>query len=153
MSTAIITTGTAPVSIDAASIDAASVDAPSSVPVPSVPVSASAHINAAGSAGPRLRLTPRGRRVFTTLAALPLVIVALAFALNGGVATASSDGSTVPVETVTVGAGQSLWELASEIAPQADPRDVIADLVSFNHLTTTQITPGQQLDVPNRYAS
>jgi len=148
MSTAIITTGFAPASVNAASVDAAS-----SIPVTSVPVAASAHINAAGTAKPRLRLTPRGRRVFTTLAALPLVIVALAFALNGGVATASSDGSTVPVETVTVGAGQSLWELASEIAPQADPRDVIADLVSFNHLTTTQITPGQQLDVPNRYAS
>ena len=115
------------------------------------PVAASAHVNRTVVKS-HLRLTPRGRRVFTTLAALPLVIAALAFALNGGMATASPEGSGVPVESVTVEAGQSLWELASEIAPDADPRDVIADLVSFNNLKTTAITPGQQLDVPTSYS-
>ena len=143
MSTAMITAGFAP------AVSIPSADLPSAV-------RATAHVNSAqeGAAPkPRLRLTKRGRRVFTTLAALPLVVAALAFALNGGVATASSDGSTVPVETVTVGAGQSLWELAGEIDPEADPRDVISDLVSFNHLSTTQLTPGQQLDVPTRYSN
>ena len=120
------------------------------------PVAASAHVNvAAGNAAgakSHLRLTPRGRRVFTTLAALPLAIAALAFALNGGMATASPEGSSVPLESVTVEAGQTLWELASEIAPEADPRDVIADIVAFNSLKTTAITPGQQLDVPTSYS-
>jgi len=144
MSTATITTGFAPAADGGL------------VLVTAAPVPAAAHTNAAGSARgtgkSHLRLTARGRRVFTGLAALPLVIAALAFALNGGVATASSSGSDVPVETVTVEAGQSLWELASDIAPDADPRDVIADLVSFNDLTTTAITPGQQLDVPTAYS-
>src|SRR5690554_5293682 len=55
---------------------------------------------------PRLRLTRRGRVVFTTLAATPLVLAALAFALNGGMATATVEaGST---DYVTVLSGQSL---------------------------------------------
>jgi len=138
MSTATITTGFAPAA------DAGF-----------APVPAASHVTSEASrvvARSHLRLTPRGRRVFTTLAALPLVIAALAFALNGGMATASPEGSSVPLQTVTVEAGQSLWELASDIAPDADPRDVIADIVSFNNLSTTAITPGQQLDVPTAYS-
>ena len=103
-------------------------------------------------AQPRLKLTPRGRRVFTGLAALPLVIAALAIALNGGVATASSEGSSTPVETVTVEAGQSLWQLAEEIAPEADPRDVIDEVVTFNRLSSVSVQPGQQLDIPTIYS-
>ena len=153
MSTAMITPGFAPVASLPVAVPAiAHVNAAHVSAIEASAVEASA-AGAGTAPKSRLRLTKRGRRVFTTLAALPLVIAALAFALNGGVATASPDGSIVPVETVTVGAGQSLWELAGEIDPEADPRDVISDLVSFNHLTTTQLTPGQQLDVPTRYSS
>lgn len=101
----------------------------------------------------KLKLTARGRRVFTGLAALPLVVVAVAFALNGGMATASTGLSTTPVETVTVEAGQSLWQLAEEIAPEADPRDVIDEVVSFNQLSSVEIQPGQQLDIPTIYSN
>ena len=105
------------------------------------------------SGTPKLRLTARGRRVFTGLAALPLVVVAVAFALNGGMATASTGLSTSPLETVTVEAGQSLWQLAEEIAPEADPRDVIDEVISFNNLSSVEIQPGQQLDIPTIYSN
>ncbi|MHB1171702.1 MAG: LysM peptidoglycan-binding domain-containing protein [Lacisediminihabitans sp.] len=105
-----------------------------------------------GRSVPGLRLTKRGRRVFTAFAALPLVIAALVFALNGGVATATDHGSSTRLQYVTVEAGQSLWQLAETIAPTADPRDVISDLVHLNQLAGTDVQPGQQLAIPAQYS-
>jgi LysM repeat protein len=97
----------------------------------------------------RLRLTARGRAVFTTLAAVPLVIGALAIALNGGSALASAPGAgSASFAYVTVASGQSLWELAETIAPTADPRDVIADIVNLNQLQSEDVQPGQRLALP-----
>ena len=101
---------------------------------------------------PRLRLTRRGRRVLTTLAALPLIAAALVFGLNGGMATATSTSSSTTFRYVTVGAGQSLWQLALEIAPSADPREVISDIVHLNQLSSSDIQAGQRLAVPVRYS-
>lgn len=95
----------------------------------------------------RLRLTRRGRIVFTALAATPLVVAALILGLNGGVATATS-GAGAPLDAVTVSAGQSLWSVASEIAPDQDPRDVMASLVKVNKLSSPEIAAGQQLLIP-----
>jgi hypothetical protein len=100
----------------------------------------------------RLRLTRRGRVVLTLLATTPLVILALLTALNGGMATATSAPSGVEFSYITVEAGQSLWQLAETVAPQADPRDVIADLVRFNGLQDSTIHPGERLAIPPAYA-
>ena len=98
---------------------------------------------------PRLRLTKRGRAVLTTLAATPLVVGALLFALNGGGAIASLEGSNVPFEYVTVESGQTMWQLAEELAPQSDPRDVIAQIVEFNQLDGADVAAGQELAIPS----
>jgi len=101
----------------------------------------------------RLRLTRRGRAVLTALAALPLVIGALVFALNGGGAVATSEQTHVSFQHVTVESGDSLWTVAERLAPSADPRDVIADLVQLNGLDASGVvSPGQQLAVPTKYA-
>ena len=102
---------------------------------------------------PKLRLTPRGRAVLTTLAAIPLVIAAALFALNGGGAVATQEVAQAGVEYeyVTVEAGESLWALATDIAPTADPRDVISDILAFNGMSSSQIEPGQQLAIPTKY--
>jgi hypothetical protein len=97
----------------------------------------------------RLRLTRRGRVVFTTLAATPLVLAALAFALNGGMATATVDQGTT--DYVTVLSGQSLWQLADEVAPGEDTREVVAQLLRANSLDSAEVFPGQQLAVPSQY--
>jgi LysM repeat protein len=101
---------------------------------------------------PRLRLTKRGRRVLVFLVAFPLVAAALAFALNGGMAAATNVSGASSLQYVTVESGQSLWQLASEIAPSADPRDVISDVVHLNQLTGTDIQAGQRLAIPARYS-
>lgn len=103
---------------------------------------------------PRLRLTRRGRVVFTTLAATPFVFAALAFALNGGMATATVEqGSTDENldSSVTVLAGQSLWQLAEEVAPGEDTREVVAQLLRANSLESAEVFPGQQLALPHQY--
>ncbi len=100
---------------------------------------------------PRLRLTKRGRGVLTTLAAAPLVIAALVFALNGGMATATLEGTEAGLTYVTVDTGQGLWEVAETIAPNADPRDVIADIMALNRLESADVLAGQQLAIPTKY--
>ncbi len=101
---------------------------------------------------PRLRLTQRGRAVLTFLAATPLVIGALLFALNGGTATASLEGSSAAFEYVTIEQGQTLWQVAETIAPAADPRDVISELMSLNQLTSADVSAGQELAIPAKWA-
>ncbi|WP_445442179.1 hypothetical protein [Clavibacter sp. km1a] len=100
----------------------------------------------------RLRITRRGRIVLTALVAAPLALGAGLVALNGGAAVASKDVSGTAFEYVTVSSGQSLWDLAEEIAPSADPRDVIASVVDLNRLPTSDVAAGQQLAVPAEYA-
>lgn len=98
----------------------------------------------------RLRLTRRGRRVIALLAALPIVFAAFVFALNGGGAVATGESSATTFSYVTIEAGQSLWQLAQTLAPAADPRDVIAEIVSLNNISG-EIQPGQRIAIPAAY--
>lgn len=96
----------------------------------------------------RLRLTRRGRVVFTTLAALPLVFGAFALAGGVGTASASDRGPGQSFDYVTIAAGQSLWQVAEELDPTADPRDVIAEIVDLNRLASDAVQPGQRIALP-----
>lgn len=100
---------------------------------------------------PRLRLTGRGRRVLTVAISLPLVVAAFWLAMNGGGASATLEGSDTGFEYVTVEPGESLWRLAEQIAPQADPRDVIADVMQLNQLDSADVFAGQELAIPATY--
>ncbi|MCM3656811.1 LysM peptidoglycan-binding domain-containing protein [Agromyces mediolanus] len=106
--------------------------------------------NGFSGARTRLRLTRRGRVVFTALGALPLVIWA-AFSVLGAGAAAADDafGQTgTSFEYVTVGAGDTLWEIAEAADPGADPRVVIDDIVRLNGLDSSVVEPGQRLALP-----
>ncbi|WP_353987655.1 LysM peptidoglycan-binding domain-containing protein [Ruicaihuangia caeni] len=115
-------------------------------------MSASHRTIAPRTTAPRLRLTRRGRAVFTTLAAIPAVAGALVIGLQGGAATAGDTASGVTFSTVTVEAGESLWSIAERIAPSSDPRDVIYEIARLNQLESTDVQPGQQLAMPLAYA-
>jgi hypothetical protein len=96
---------------------------------------------------PRLRITQRGRRVLTALVALPLVIAAFSLALSSGGATATSTATSNDFSYVTIASGQSLWQLAQQVAPNRDPRDVVDAIVALNHLQG-EIQPGQRIALP-----
>ena len=101
----------------------------------------------------RLRLTRRGRVVFTTLAAIPLVIGVAVVGLSAGGAAANTAAAGATFTYITVDPGESLWQLAESIAPDADPRDVIAEIMNLNQLSTAGVEPGQRLAIPQRYAA
>jgi len=100
----------------------------------------------------RLRITRRGYVLFTLVVTAPLVVAAFGFALNGGAASAGADVSSIAFEHVTVQPGESLWQLAGEIAPSHDPREVVSDLVQLNQLGSAEVQPGQSLAVPLKYS-
>jgi len=97
----------------------------------------------------RLRLTRRGRAVLTTLAAVPIVAGSLFLSLTGEPAVASSEISRVPLQSVTVESGQSLWAIAQTVAPTADPREVIDSIMRLNQLSSYDVVPGQELAIPS----
>ncbi|WP_438353283.1 LysM peptidoglycan-binding domain-containing protein [Microbacterium sp. CJ88] len=101
----------------------------------------------------RLRLTVRGRRALATIAAFPAV-VALALAVIGGSSALASGDQGAPAgtfQTVTVMAGDSLWTIAQEVAPQADPREVVSAIQRLNALPSAGLTAGQRVSVPTEY--
>jgi LysM repeat protein len=96
----------------------------------------------------RLRLTRRGRALLTTLAGIPIVAGSLFLSLTGESAVASSEVSQVPLQSVTVESGQSLWVIAQAVAPAADPREVIDSIMRLNQLSSYDVVPGQELAIP-----
>jgi nucleoid-associated protein YgaU len=102
-------------------------------------------------ATPRLRLTRRGRAVVTALAVVPLLIIGLVLGLGAGGAVATHDAASGSLTWVTVDAGQSLWDIAAEIAPAEDPREFAAQVAAFNQLDSAVIQPGQELAIPPQY--
>lgn len=104
----------------------------------------------------RIRMTPRGRRALALLVAAPVLAVGtlagagvLGDALTGAVA--SSSAQSTEFEHITVLPGQSLWQIAASVAPEADPRDVIAEIEMLNGIAGA-IQPGEQLAIPAHYA-
>lgn len=119
------------------------------------PMSVRLHAGATASARrqTRLRLTTRGRRVLVALAAAPLA-VGIGFSVLAGGSALASGAQSVPVDfqTVTVMPGDTLWSLATTIAPSADPRDVIDDIIRLNNLAGGEIQAGSELAIPVAYA-
>jgi nucleoid-associated protein YgaU len=94
------------------------------------------------SVAPPLRLTRRGIVVLgLAVAALAVAIVSLA-ALSAP--TTASGRQSVPA-SVTVHDGDTLWSIATRVAPDTDPRAEVATLQRLNHLHDVALTPGQAL--------
>lgn len=103
----------------------------------------------------RLRLTARGRGVLLALASIPLAVGIAFAAISGGSALASGadEAATSAVfATVTVMPGDTLWSIASTVAPTADPRDVIGEISRLNMLRGGELQIGQELAIPAQYA-
>lgn len=92
-----------------------------------------------------LRLTARGR-LAAILALLALALAVFTFVGSPAASTATPHHATSP--TVVVQPGQTLWDIAAEAAPRADPRDVIAEIIELNDLADPgAIRAGQPLFV------
>jgi hypothetical protein len=98
----------------------------------------------------RMRLTTRGRRVVVALIVIPIIIAAFIAALNGGQAGAADVTVADTSVYITVGSGESLWQIAQRIAPKADPRDVVDAITSYNHLDG-ELQAGERIAIPAQY--
>ena len=91
------------------------------------------------------RLTRRGRVLLLT--ALVAVLFG-AFSLGRSVSEAAAPTAQPAEHVVTVERGDSLWTLARRVAPDNDPRDVVAQIRDLNDLSGAVLVPGQQLVLP-----
>jgi len=109
--------------------------------------------------GPRrntVRLTRRGRIVVTVmLTAVSVSLVVLAWLAIAARAAQAADGGQSPgavyqnLTSVIVHPGQTLWSIASQAEPTADPRIVMQQIIDLNALHGTSVVPGQRLWVPH----
>ncbi len=114
---------------------------------------AGAHSVAGSTSSGKLRLTKRGRAVFGALSTLLVVgVLAVAAMFGGSQAVATGEAGSAEFGYVVVQPGASLWELAVEIDPEADPRDLVAEIVRLNQLDGSGVQAGQPIAVPLRYA-
>ena len=101
---------------------------------------------------PKMRLTRRGRFIFRGLPLLTLAALLALGALTLLLPTEAKSSAETPVapvsSTVTVMHGDSLWSIATDVAPNEDSRNVINHIMQINNLTTAQVEPGQVLEVP-----
>jgi nucleoid-associated protein YgaU len=101
-----------------------------------------------------VRLTRRGRIVVAILlTAVCLLLAGLAWMALAARAQAA-DGGLPPgavyrnLTSVVVHPGQTLWSIAAQAEPAADPRAVMQQIIDLNALRGTSIEPGQHLWVP-----
>ena len=87
-----------------------------------------------------LRLTRRGYALVGLLAAS--LVAGLVWLAHASV---PASPRAPDVGAVTVRDGDTLWSIASRIAPQRDPRLVVAELEDVNHLSSPMLAPGQIL--------
>jgi LysM repeat protein len=83
------------------------------------------------------------------LAALVLLAVA-AVSMVAAASSAAPAGQDRPPVTMVVGAGDTLWTIATAVDPEADPRATIAELRRLNELSGSNIEAGQELVLPAR---
>ena len=90
-----------------------------------------------------MRLTRRGVAV---LAAATAVLAAALVWIAWLSAPAASPSGTAG-DAVTVRSGDTLWSIATRVAPDRDPRAEIATLQRLNHLTGVELSAGQVLRI------
>ncbi len=88
-----------------------------------------------------LRLTRRGIGALAGLTAL--LTAALLWIAHLSAPAASALGGRP--ESITVRTGDTLWSIAAAVAPERDPRQVVADLERINQLRSPVLVPGQLL--------
>jgi predicted Zn-dependent protease len=97
-------------------------------------------------AAPRstVRLTRRGRLVIIAAALLVAFAIGVFVTAAGSVATQEPEAT----EIVQVGTGDTLWEIAADLADDGEVRAMMERIEKLNALDTTVLQAGQRLVVP-----
>ncbi len=106
----------------------------------------------AGQAVPRL--TGRGRVLLAVLLMLIGVLVVGAAAdvpavsSRSAISSGAAPGAAAPGPVHVVAAGDSLWAIASRLAPDSDPRALVFEIRRLNGLAGADLRVGQVLRLP-----
>lgn len=101
-----------------------------------------------------VRLTRRGRLLLLGIPALALAVsllVGLALLVGSFANMAQAADGGVPgvdVVEVTVAPGDTLWSVARGVDAGEDTQILISQIAEFNDLATSELHPGQVLQVP-----
>ncbi len=97
--------------------------------------------------GEHIRLTRRGRLALLVAAVLCML---LGFSLGDTLSFTAGTTSAPPAShSIVVQPGQTLWGIATQVAPHADPRATIQQIIVLNHLPSTGLQAGETLSVPS----
>jgi hypothetical protein len=104
---------------------------------------------APGRPAAQVRLTRRGR-IVVRIGSAGLVVLALVAGvlLIDRTAEAGSTSRPVPVTYRVVLPGETLWQIAGEVAPGVDRRDTVARILELNALSSAGVKAGQRIAVP-----
>lgn len=95
-----------------------------------------------------VRLTTRGRTL-VLLALVALLFGTFSFGRANSQAAPAVEAPVVPaVQQTVIQPGESLWTVARRIAPDNDPRAVIAQIRQLNDMAGSQVQAGQHLLLP-----
>lgn len=100
------------------------------------------------SASTPVRLTRRGRAVVVLLLAALLLAAFSLGQQDTQAADVRGGAATAPLGQTTVQPGESLWSVAQRIAPDNDPREVVAQIRRLNDLESAELQVGQHLLLP-----
>jgi LysM repeat protein len=75
-------------------------------------------------------------------------LVALGLVWLARASAPHSPAAPVSPGVVTVQPGDTLWAIATRVAPNADPQAEVDRLMRVNHLRDAGLVPGQQVRVP-----
>jgi LysM repeat protein len=112
--------------------------------------------SAAGASRPKaqqtapstMRLTRRGRIVVGVMGFLAALVLMIGVTVVGSPALVAADAPAT--QSHTVRAGETLWSIAAAKAGSGDVQAVLYEIRRLNELATSQIVPGQILQVPAR---
>jgi len=93
-----------------------------------------------------VHLTRRGRLV--VLAGFLVLAFTVLSLVTGGSAATRAPGAPVVTRTIVVAEGDTLWGIASTLAPPGRVREVIHQIEELNALPTAGLVEGQEIAVP-----
>lgn len=100
------------------------------------------------AAAPRLRLTLLARRLVALLVTLAVVSVAV-WAATALRSEASGDAGVVAA-TVVVGAGETVWDIATAYRPAGESaHGYVARVLRYNDIDAAAVAPGTVLQLPS----
>ena len=101
-----------------------------------------------------MALTNRGKNLVRSVAvASLLVVIGAGFSAVGSSASEKVVGASASVASgdyvrVVVAPGETLWSVAALVAGSSDVANVVDEIVSINHLSSSSVAAGTRLLVP-----